>query len=962
MLELLKERQIAQTALATSQQQLAEAMELARLAHWDYEVATGLFTFNDRFYSLYGTSAEQEGGYQMPASTYAREFMFPQDLHLVQEGIALALATADPKFTWQVDHRIRRRDGPIRHIAVKVAITKDASGDTVRLRGVNQDITELQQAEDSARARQAKLDSILRAAPIGIGVAVNRILTEVNASLCEMTGYSKQDLVGRPALDLYATEEDFQAVARDGYGRLDTEKVFGLESRWRCRDGRVIDVQISASPVCPGDLSAGITFVCVDITARKQTERALRATADRLRALSRAVEQSPSSVVVTDTCGHIQYANPKFTQVTGYALEEVIGKNPRVLKSGRVPSSHYKQLWDNLKAGKDWEGEFCNRKKNGEVYWEHALVCPIKDDDGNVIQYMAVKEDITERRRAEEELRQMNTQLELATARANEMALKAELGAIAKSQFLANMSHEIRTPISGIIGMTELLLDTELTAEQHQYASVTRSSAHSLLSLINDILDFSKIEAGKLQLEHLDFDLVATVREVVELLSVTARTKHLRVHFTVASEVPAALRGDPGRLRQVLLNLGGNAVKFTRQGEVSIKVCLEQTVPGAVLLCFQVSDTGIGIPADRLGQLFSPFTQVDGSTARKYGGTGLGLAISKQLVQLMSGTIGVESQEGRGSTFWFKARFEAREQPSPPKVSSAAVPAVDGQSAVPAAQPSSQPGPAPHQLGRVLLVDDDPTNRLIGTKVLERFGCEVVATASGQEALACLNRDTFDLVCMDCQMPGMDGFEATSRIRKGEAGERNTSIPIIAMTARALVGDREICLKAGMDDYITKPVDRVRLQGLLQTWLKPRRRANLGSQPPAPAPADETSAEASSEVLDCAGLLERLGGDAELAATLAVTFTKDAAGQVAKLKAAVAAGRPDLAAEVAHRLKGASGSIGGSALFRIAGNMEKAGNQGDLARLEHLMPNLEHQFTLLEQLLSQTDWSTWAEA
>jgi PAS domain S-box-containing protein len=940
--------------LESNPQQLQDVMDLAQLGYWEYEAATGLFTFDDRFFKLYGTTAAREGGYRMSLDAYAREFVLAEDLPLVREKLTRTLRLDDPRRTCGVEHRIRRRDGALRHMLVRVAAPGDSFRETGRVHGVNQDVTELKQAGE-----------------------------------------------------------------------------------------------------------------------------------DRMRMLSRAVEQCPASIVVTDTEGQIQYVNPTFSRVTGYGLEEVIGKNPRVLKSGRVPATEYRGLWENLKAGKDWEGEFCNLKKNGEMYWEHAVICPIKDEAGAVRHYMAIKEDITERRRAEEELRETNLQLEIASGRAQHMAIKAELASIAKSQFLANMSHEIRTPISGIIGMNELLLDTQLDADQIQYATATRDSARALLLLINDILDFSKIEAGKLELELLDLDPVSVVEGVVELLAASARSKDLVVDCIVDPRVSSCLCGDPGRLRQILMNLGGNAVKFTSRGEVFVEVSPEEDGPDYQVLRFQVHDSGIGIPKDRLDLLFSPFTQLDGSTARKFGGTGLGLAISKHLAQLMKGNVGVESEEGKGSTFWFTAQFEKRlgTRPAEEKLhetlratrvlivssrtsslralvagfkrwkiesaafdhstaaweylqrepemaglfsalvideldsdgegeglskllalavlrtvpvieicrsrsSSKARPFLGERPCASVARPFhfkhlvellssllrpnpvdsavSQPilpTPAPAELGvpgRVLLVDDDPTNRTIGAKLLERFNCRPTCVSGGQEAIELLASEQFDLVFMDCQMPGMDGLEATRRIREGAAGKQNASIPVIAMTARAMKGDREQCLAAGMNDYLSKPVDRAELGRAVKRWLTRNEPGRL----PSPEPVSRTeqllsaspAVSRSVPVLDYADIVSRLGNDPELAAQLALTLHEDLPIQISRLEEAVSRRQTELAGDLAHRIKGATGSVGGRALHDVAAIMESAGKAGDLVALESGLLQLQDEARRLMNALENTDW------
>jgi signal transduction histidine kinase/BarA-like signal transduction histidine kinase len=403
------------------------------------------------------------------------------------------------------------------------------------------------------------------------------------------------------------------------------------------------------------------------------------------------------------------------------------------------------------------------------------------------------------------ELAERNAQLEEANAAANAATQ-------AKSAFLASMSHEIRTPMNGVLGMARLLAETPLAPEQQEYVSILKGSAETLLSIIDEILDFSKIEAGRLDLESLDFDLRPILANLHGLLAVRAAEKGLSLDFALDPDVPDHLRGDPGRLRQVLMNLIGNALKFTSEGTVSLGVRLDSEDETSASLRFQVRDTGIGIPAQKIDGLFSPFAQADVSTTRRFGGTGLGLSISKRLVEKMDGEIGALSQEGHGSTFWFKVRFEKGSADS----SRASLLRASSTSLPPRVVIPPSPGGTPRRRARILLAEDNRVNQVVALKILERLGYSADIAVNGVEALKALRGAPYDLVFMDVQMPEMDGLEATRFIRSGALGAEVSKIAIVAMTAHAMQGDREKFLGAGMTDCITKPIDPRALAAVLE--------------------------------------------------------------------------------------------------------------------------------------------------
>jgi len=761
---------------------------------------------------------------------------------------------------------------------------------------------------------------------------MNGTITFLNKPVEDMFGWRGEDLIGRNAHEvLHHSYPDgrhyprgecpLMTVLHDGI-RLEGEEHFIR------RDGRFVHAAFRSSPLRYDGRVVGSLVSFQDVGARKEAEALIRLQ-------HAAIREANQAILITDAdpTEHgptIRFVNPAFNQLTGYVDDEIIGERTGILRAPGCDVAKVRRLTEALRAGEHLVIEMDYVRKDGTPFIAEVRYAPVPDEHGRIGHFIATLTDISQRK-----------ELEGILSDARDQALE---NVRVKSAFLANMSHEIRTPMNGIVGMTDLLLDTPLTQEQRDFAIVVRESAQSLLTVINDILDFSKIEAGKLELEDTDFALIAVVEGAVELLAVRTREKGLALMSFVDPALPARLRGDPTRLRQVLLNLLGNAVKFTLQGGIEVLVQGEERTDGPHVR-FEVRDTGIGISPQAQRRLFQSFSQADDSMTRKFGGTGLGLAISKQIVELMGGAIGVASTEGGGSTFWFSLplrRAETAENPPtvpPPDPHDLRVLAVDdsaldrdvlqryftswgmrGDTAadadsalrlIAAAQAGGDPydmllidyempgmnglalarhlarnatgalprlvlltaydrrdlfqqaraagfavclvkpvrrsqlfdtlmdlapavdeaplatpreTPPPVDLrdalenGRLLLLaEDNLTNRKVATIQLAKLGYAVHVVENGREAVDAATTLPYAAILMDCQMPVMDGFEATETIRRAER-ESGRRIPIIAMTANAMQGDRERCLAAGMDDYLSKPINYEKLATMLTQW------------------------------------------------------------------------------------------------------------------------------------------------
>lgn len=918
----------------------------------------------------------------------------PEDLAAFERSVAQSAQTLEP---WRWEGRFFCQ-GQIKWMQCASRPQRQPNSD-ILWDGVLMDVTAHKQVEKGITASEKKYRTLYDSITDGIVKAdLQDHFEECNQAFLDMLGYSLDELKGRSCLSF--TPERWHALESDLFARQVLTRGYSdeYEKEFICKDGSLLPVSIKLW-ITKNEYGKpeNLWGLVRDMSARRRAET-------ELKRLALVAQKAPSAVTMTDTDGRIQWVNEAFTRITGYQPEEVLGRKPGELLQGPDTSLEtIRRISAALCQQEPIACEIYNYRKDGEGIWLSLSITPVRDEAGKLLGFIGLETNISERKHTEEELARYAADLESATAAQESNAAqltqlveeleaarqRAEDAARAKSEFLATMSHEIRTPMNGVIGMTGLLLDTQLSAEQREYAETVRHSAEALLTIINDILDFSKIEAGKMDLEVIDFDLRTAVEEAVELFAGQASSKGIELGCLIHAAVPTALRGDPGRLRQILINLLGNAIKFTTQGEViveiknknsksqdsTVELSTSEPAPTMCELHFSVQDTGLGIPQDRLHRLFQSFSQVDTSTTRKYGGTGLGLAICKRLSEMMGGAIGVESAPGKGSTFWFTVCLE--QQPASQSavaartdlkglralviddnktnrkifhqqlaswgISSdeaedgnqglalmrAAAPrqrydlvlldfmmptmdgievarlikadpllastklliltsagrrgdgqrareaGIDGYLTKPVRQThlwscltkimgraTSEDSPPVALVTRhtiaetatrtrppILIAEDNPVNQKLAVRLLEKLGYRADVAANGLEAVTAVKRIPYGAVLMDCQMPEMDGFEATKAIRLRELQQQGEEadlshitprhLPIIAMTANAMKGDRELCLEAGMDDYIAKPIKPDALKAVLERWVLQQEASE--QRAPSPAPPQEAA-------------------------------------------------------------------------------------------------------------------------
>jgi two-component system sensor histidine kinase/response regulator len=1008
----------------------ADFLEFAQSAGgfgvFELNLVTGIIKGTSLFFELIGLECRD-------MSLSREEWLasiHPQDLENVVQALSEAVATGSG---YETEYRTLSASGGIRWLAGRGQVLLGGEGHDSRAIGTITDITERKELEDKLHYATESLNIAQTAA----GIATFDFDFRRNTRICSE---NFRELLGiPPATSLEDLNRTLSRVHPDDFARvrsapLETtpaDPYYRCEYRVMLDSGmeRWIGEKAKVSRAASGDVER-ITGALIDISDLKRTKAALGSVEIRLE---RALRGTQDGLWEIDLLTNVSWYGLRFGEILGYSVEE-LGCSHEQFATLIHPEDRERvalALDNHLEHRAIYDLEFRVRHKAGHYEWMRARGQAERAADGTPLRLAGAMQLVTDRKLAE----QASLDAKLAAEAANR----------AKSSFLANLSHEIRTPMNGVLGMSQILAETSLDGTQREYLDIIRGSAKALLSLINGVLDLSKIEADRLELENVEFDLIHMIYETVAATALQTAAKGIELIVTLEAEVPVLVRADPVRLRQVVLNLLGNAVKFTHEGHISVRVVNGTATSERASLTIEVTDTGIGIPADRIDRLFKSFSQVDSSTTRHYGGTGLGLSIVKRLAELMGGEVGVRSEAGTGSTFWVRIEVDVvKEQPARQPLglgrkilivddiadardslvsklnlyqyTAVSVGSVDealqrlvqdsfdlvladelmpmrgGLDLLKALRTDSRharvpfilmslfgaehdtvereyrpdavglkpiraallanlvdqvlTGKTPHapsirtspqslptfRGNKILLVEDNPVNQRVAQRTLQNLAAEVTIANNGAEALERIAESNFDAVLMDCQMPVMDGFTATRRIREMESSRGGKRLPIIALTANVMSEDREKCLAAGMDAHLGKPIEPAQVIEALSRFLK---------------------AAASAPAIDRGALKELTGGDAEFERELAETFVSSGDQCLAEIIAALKASDFDTVRKRAHSLKGASANIHARELSRAASSLENAVRENALPALGGLVTELSEKLAAVNAELRQ---------